>query len=210
MPRILRQRGEGGNETSKGDRPLYRLARVKSGEDWSLTFDTLARTNLVFPLSGHHLGIDAGNLDPSIQTGFVVRLDDISAIDLTSANTTVVWSLSSRETALGPTIWPAIGAEESIFLLQPKPEMMLLVGIHQPRGLVSVVELVGASIRVPSLAHDKNVGFKANRIGENGNWSNVDIGVVSGGLSGGRTIKVPFRKLIDAFDGFFEGLEGRS
>lgn len=80
------------------------------------TGNALARTNLVFPLSGHDLGVGAGNLNTSVQAGPVVSLNNVTAHDLASAVTAVVRALGSWVTALGPAVWPAIGAKESVFL----------------------------------------------------------------------------------------------
>ena len=65
-----------------------------------LTLDTLARADLVLPLSGHDLGVGAGDCDASVDAGTEVRLDDITLDNLAGANTTVVWALRSGETLL--------------------------------------------------------------------------------------------------------------
>jgi hypothetical protein len=58
------------------------------------------------------------------------------------------------------------------------------VDLHQAVGLVTVVELVGGSIRIPGLAENENVITTAERIREDSNRAEVDIGVVTGGLAG--------------------------
>jgi len=68
------------------------------------------------------------------------------------------------------------------------------------------VELVGCSIRIPGLAENEDVIATAERISEDSNRAEVDIGVVTGSLAGGRTVKVPFRELIDGFNGLGESL----
>lgn len=147
------------------------------------TLDTFARANLEFPLSRHYLGVDTRNLDASIQTRFVVRLDDISAVDLTSTNPTVIWSLGARETALGPTVRPAIRAKKSVFLLETEPWLVLRISLHQSRGFVTVIELVGASIGIPGLAQDENILTATEGIGKDGTGADVDIGVVPRSLT---------------------------
>ena len=126
-------------------------------EVFGLTFNPLAGANLVLPLSGHHLGICTGNLDSGIHASLVVSLDDVTAVDLSCSHTTVVWTLRTRETVLRPAIWPPVDTEESVFLLEAEPELMLGVRFHQPFSLVSVIELVRAPIRIPGLAHDQDV-----------------------------------------------------
>lgn len=70
-------------------------------------------------------------------------LDDVTAVDLTRADTTVVRTLGTGETVLGPAIRPTIGAEKSVFLLETEPEILLGVGLEEAGSLVAVVELVG-------------------------------------------------------------------
>lgn len=44
--------------------------------------DTLARTDLEFPLRGHDLGVDTGDVDTSVDAGAVVGLDQVTSEDL--------------------------------------------------------------------------------------------------------------------------------
>lgn len=64
------------------------------------------------------------------------------------------------------------------------------------------VELVGAAIGIPGLTQDEDVVALAEGVGEDGARAEVDIGVVTGSLAGGRTVKVPFWELVDTLDGF--------
>lgn len=137
-----------------------------------------------FPLSRHHLRVDASNLDASIQTSFVVSFDNISAVDFASTDTTVIWSLRARETTLGPAIRPAIRTKKSVFLLETEPWLMLGVGLHQSRGFMTVVELVGASIRIPGLAQDENIFAATERIGKDGTGADVNVRIVPWSLTG--------------------------
>ena len=50
---------------------------------------------------------------------------------------------------------------------------------------MTVVVLVRASIGIPSLAEDKDIWAKTEGIGIDGDGANVDIGVVTGCLTGG-------------------------
>lgn len=61
---------------------------------------------------------------------------------------------------------------------------------------MSVVVLVGSTISVPALGENDDVGRAAEGIGEDGARSKVDVGVVAGSLSGGRTIEVPDGKIL--------------
>ena len=135
-----------------------------------------------------------------------MSLNNVTAVDLASSDTAVVRTLSTGEPALGPSVRPAVSAEEGVFLFQTEPELFLGVDLHQAVGLMTVVELVGGSIRIPGLAENETVIAKAERVREDSNRAEVDIGVVTGGLAGGRTVKVPFRELIDGFNRLGESL----
>ena len=128
---------------------------------------------------------------------------NVTAIDAASSDTTVVWALRTRESILGPAIWPAVMAKEGILLLKTKPELVLGIRFHQPCGLVTVVEFVGASIRIPGLTHHNDVGLQAKRIGEDRDGADVDIGVPAWGLAGRRAVEIPFGQLF----GFRDRLE---
>lgn len=169
--------------------------------------DTLARANLVLPLSGHDLGVDTGDVDTGVQAGLVVSLNDVTAVDLAGSDTAVVRTLRTRETALGPAVWPSVGAKEGVFLLKTEPEVLAGVCLHQLSSLVAVVELVGGAIGVPGLTEDKDVVSLAEGVREDSNGADIDIGVVAGGLAGGGTVKVPLGELVDGGDGLGESLE---
>lgn len=109
-------------------------------------------------------------------------LDDVTAVDLTGTHTTVVGALGAGEATLGPAVGPAIVAEKGVLLFQTEPELLLGVGLHQPVGIMAVVELVGGSVGVPGLTEDEDVVTETEGIGEDGDGAQVDIGVVTGGL----------------------------
>lgn len=151
----------------------------------SLTVDSFAGADLVLPLCGHNLCVSAGDVDAGIHAGLVVGFDNVTAVDATGADTAVVGTLRTGETALGPAVRPAVGAQKSVFLLQAKPNFVLGVGLHQSRSLMSEVELVGGSIGIPGLAHDQDILTQTDGIGVHGNGSDVDVGVVSRRLASG-------------------------
>lgn len=137
--------------------------------------NTFARANLVLPLGRHDLGVDTGDLDTSVETGAVVGLDDITAVDLAGTDTTVVRALGTGETALGPAVGPTIGAEKGVFLFKTEPEFLLGMRFHQAVAVVTVVELVGAAIGVPGLTENKDVVATAEGIGVESTGAKVDI-----------------------------------
>ena len=62
---------------------------------------------------------------------------------------------------------------------------------------MSVVVLVWGSIRVPALGDDQDVGSTTEWIGEDGNGSEVNIGIVAGSLASGATVEVPLREVVN-------------
>jgi len=165
-----------------------------------------ARADLVLPLGRHDLSVDTGDLDTGVQASTVVSLDNVTAVNLAGTDTAVVRALSTRETTTGPAVRPAISAEESVFLFQTKPEVFLGVDLHQAVGLMTVVELVGGSIGIPGLAEDEDVVTLTEGVREDGDGTEVDIGVVTGGLAGGGAVEVPFGELVDRGDRLGESL----
>lgn len=176
------------------------------GRNRRLTLNAVARADLVFPLRRHDLGVDTGDLDTGVHASAVVSLDNITAVDLAGSDTAVVGALGTGETALGPSVGPAVVTEEGVFLFQTEPELLLGIGLHQAVGVVTVVELVGGSIGVPGFAEDEDVVTETEGVGEDGNGAQVDIGVIAGGLARRGTVEVPFGELIDRLDGLGEGL----
>ena len=139
------------------------------------TVNTLTRTDLEFPLGGHDFCIDTGDLDTSEQTSLVVSLDDISAVDLARSYTTVVWSLRPWKTLLGPAIRSAVKTKEGVFLLETKPWLLLGIGLHEAGAVMTVIELVGGAIVVPTLAEHENVVAATEGIGVDFDRSEVDV-----------------------------------
>lgn len=172
--------------------------------------DALAGADLVLPLGRHDLGVDTRNVDAGVHAGLVVRLDNVAAVDLAGADAAVVRALGTGEAALGPAVWPAVRTQQRVFLLETEPEVLGGVSVHQLVGLVAVVELVGGAIGVPGLAQDQDVLAGAEGVGVDGDRADVDVGVVAGGLAGGRAVKVPLGELVDRGDSFREGLQTTS
>jgi len=160
--------------------------------------DTLAWSDLVLPLGWENLSVDTGDVNAGVQTSTVMSLDDISAVDLSSTDSTVVWTLWAWET----TSWPSEGLiqliEKSILLLETEPWDLILVSLHQFGAIVAVVELVWDTVGVPALAKNENVVAASEWIWVYGDWAEVDIGVFTWGLCGRGTVKVPFWEVLYA------------
>lgn len=161
-----------------------------------LTGNTRAGTDLVLPLSGHDLGVGTGDEDTCVEAGLVVGLDNVSAEDSAGTYTTVVRTLGSWETVLGPSVRPAVDVKESVLLLKAKPELLALVLLHEKGSGMTEVVLVWLAITHPGLAHDENVGSAAEWVVKHGDWAEVDIRVLARRLTGRGTVKVPFRKIL--------------
>lgn len=162
-----------------------------------LTLNALTGSNLVFPLGWENLGVDTGDFNSSIQAGTVMSLDNITAIYLASTDTTVVWALRTGETTLGPSVRITKLIEESILLFKTEPRNLALMGLHEFSTLVAVVELVGGTVRIPALSQNEDVVTTTERVREHGDRTEVDIGVFTWSLSGGRSVKVPFGKVLN-------------
>jgi hypothetical protein len=191
-----------------GGKTSFAAETLVSERRGKLTVNAGAGADLVLPLGGHDLSVDTGDVDAGVQAGAVVSLDDVTAVDLAGTDTTVVRTLSTGETATGPAVGPAISAEKSVLLLETEPELLLGMGLHQAGGIVTVVELVGASIGIPGLAENEDVVTLAEGVGEDGDGAEVDIGVVTGGLASGGTVEVPLGELLNGGNGLGEGLNG--
>ena len=116
--------------------------------------NSLTRTDLELPLGWKDLSVDTRDLDASVQASLVVGFNNVTAVDLASTNTTVVWPLRARETSLWPSVWVSILIEESIFLLKTKPRLLVLMGLHELSTVMSVVELVWGTIGIPALVEN--------------------------------------------------------
>ena len=172
--------------------------------------NTLARTNLVLPLGRKHFSVDTRDVDVGVQAGLVVGLYDVTAVDLAGTDTTVVWALRAWETSLWPSVWGSQIIEEGILLLKTEPRDLALVGLHKLSTGVPVVELVWGTIVVPALGEDEDVLSTTEWVGVDGDWSKVDIGVLTRGLAGGGTVKVPFWEIVDRLGSLVKGLKWRN
>lgn len=161
-----------------------------------LTLNALARADLVLPLSGHDLGVGAGDVDAGVQAGLVVGVDDVAAEDLAGADTAVVGALGPGEAVLGPAIGPAVDVEERVLLLEAEPKLLRGVRLHKDVGVAAEVIRVGLAVGAPRLAHDEDVVTETERVRVEGDGAEVDIGIVAGRLARRRAVEVPLWQLI--------------
>ena len=106
-------------------------------------------------------------------------------------STAVVRALGTRETALGPTIGGAVEVEKGVLLLDTEPGNLVLGEFHDLGGMVAVVSAVGGAVTVVALGKDEDVVAAPEGVLEDGGRAEVDIGVATGRLVGGRTVEVP-------------------
>lgn len=90
---------------------------------------------------------------------------------------------------------------------------MLLVRLHELSTLMAVVIFVWGSIGVPALGDNQDVGCTAERIGVDGDGSEVDVRVVTRGLAGRGTVEIPLGEIFNlegtAFWNLGEGLKAQ-
>ena len=78
-----------------------------------------------YPLRGHHLRVDPGNVDPGEQARLVVRLHDVPPDRSARAGGTVVGALRARVAAGRPAERPlGVGVEKGVLLLDPEPGLL--------------------------------------------------------------------------------------
>jgi hypothetical protein len=148
-------------------------------------------------LGRHDFSVGAGDLDPRVQAGLDVGLDNVTAEDLAGADTTVVRALGAREAAHRPAVGPTVHVEEGILLLEAEPRLLLLVVRGELIAFVAVVVGVRRAVGIPALTDHQDVRGQTEGVWEDRHRAQVDVRVVARGLPGRRAIKVPFGKVLD-------------
>ena len=118
----------------------------------------------------------------------------------------VVGTLGTGETALGPAVWSAISVFQHVLLLEAEPGLQVLSEFHDLGGMVAVVGFVGSAVVVVALGEDEDVIAATEGILEDGSRPQIDIGVATGSLVGGRTVEVPNTQLTDVGNFVVNGL----
>lgn len=142
-----------------------------------------------------------------MQASAVVSLNNVTAVNLASTDTTVIGTLGTGESTTRPAVRPSVGGKKSVLLFKTEPELLLGIGLHQAGGVMTEVELVGGAIRIPGLTEDEDVLTETEGIREDGSGAEIDVGVVAGGLASGGAVEVPFGEFIGGFDRLGEGLK---
>ncbi|KAH7006745.1 hypothetical protein B0J12DRAFT_539447, partial [Macrophomina phaseolina] len=126
--------------------------------------DTCTGPDLELPLGRHDFGVRAGDVEASVQASFIVRLDDIAAEGLAGAGAAVVGTLRAGKTTLRPATRPAIEIEQSILLLETKPELVPLIRLRHEKNVVAKIINAWLAISTPSLAHNKGISAQAEGV----------------------------------------------
>mmetsp|Transcript_19067 Transcript_19067/g.35941 ORF Transcript_19067/g.35941 Transcript_19067/m.35941 type:complete len:383 (+) Transcript_19067:143-1291(+) len=160
--------------------------------------DTLARSNLELPLGRHDLGVDSGNLDAGVKASPVVGLDELTADGVASTNTAVIRTLGTSVAALRESKRPLdVSVEHGVLLLEAKPWLFGLVLVHGSDAGGTLVGFESVALVIVGVAENDDVLSATERVAVDLARLDDHLGVMSGGLLGGRTVVVPFRKLLD-------------
>jgi len=199
--------GQGLGVERGGDTPLLTDPQQEepSHPEVVTHLDTLAGSDLELPLSGHDLGVDTRDLDPSVKTSAVVSLDEITGKDLAGSDSAVVRTLRGGEPTLGPTVRLTIRVEQGVLLLETEPGLVLLGQVHVLLAQVPVVVGGGGTVGEVTSTEDQDVVSSTERIREDGTGPQKDVGIMTGSLLGGRSIEVPLLQLLDVRDLAGEG-----
>merc|ERR1719198_1203172 len=189
--------------------------QVARGQQLVARGDAGARPDLVLPLSGHHLAVDAGDVDAGVEARLVVRLDHCATKGVLGADGAVVRALRARLAVL----WPAVrrllvGLEEGVLLLDAEPRLVArnlvhdLVGVHARVGRDRRAE-AARPVRVGLVAvaeHEDVRAPRAERVLVDGARLEQHLRVLARRLLGRRAVKVPDREVIDGLGGGVERL----
>mmetsp|Transcript_15425 Transcript_15425/g.46307 ORF Transcript_15425/g.46307 Transcript_15425/m.46307 type:complete len:503 (-) Transcript_15425:790-2298(-) len=159
--------------------------------------DARAWPNLVLPLTGHHLGVGARDLDAGEEARLVVRIGDGAAKRTVGARATIVRALRARVASH----WPAerrhlVKVEERVLLLEAKPRLVGAIAKGGGGGDARVGRKRLARRRVRVRQH-QDVVAAAERVLEHGDRLDDHLRVLSGRLVGGGAVVVPAGQLID-------------
>ena len=130
-----------------------------------------------------------------------MSLDNITTHDTARADTAVVRTLRSGETALRPAIRTAINAHKRVLLLNTEPALLVLALLKDLRGVVAVVGLVRCAIIVVALGQNEHIVAATEGIREVRHGAEVHVRVVTRSLARRRTVKVPLLEVRERPDG---------
>jgi len=121
-------------------------------------------------------------------------------------STAVVGSLWTRETTLGPTVRVTVDVEQGVLLFKTEPGLGILGKVHDLGSMMTIVGLVGSAVVVVAFGEDDDVVATTEGVLEDGARLQVDVGVATRSLVGGRAVEVPNAQLTDVGDFLVNGL----
>lgn len=154
-------------------------------------------TDLILPLAGCDLGVDAGDLDSSVDAGLEVGVDDVAAVHLGARNAAVVRALSLGLRAIfREADWQvSFRVHDEVLLLEAEPWLEFCRPLHSLGTRIARVGGERDACRGVGIAHNENVGGAAERIREDSLRLEDHLGVLSRCLIGGRAVIVPLWEL---------------
>lgn len=173
------------------------LQKVAAHHHVVTDFNTKARSNLVFPLSGHNLGVGSSNLNTSEKASLVVHIGNDAAKVLVATDRAVVRALGTGvaigRPAEGVASELGLSAEQGVFLLNAVPALLILDfrGVPNLVGEVAEVSvggdelLEGAIFPLPRLAVDHDVVASTEGIAEDSDGLEDNFRVLSASLVAG-------------------------
>lgn len=119
-----------------------------------------------------------------------MSLDEITSKHLAGTDTTVIRTLRTRETILGPAKDLTIGVKEGVLLLETEPRFGVLGGVHHLLAVSSVIGLVRGTVVVVTFTENENVGATSEGILEDRNRTlSEGVGAISTNFDGRMAIK---------------------
>ena len=176
--------------------------------------DSLAWSNLVFPLSWHDLCVCSRNIDSSIEASLVMNIRDDAAEAVVGSDRAVVWSLGSWVSICWPSERPSselsARSDKRELLLNSVPGLFILDSVPNLLGEMSEVSVIWDELLelfilpLVAFAEHENVVTLSERIAVHGDWLEDDFRLFSQCLVCGRTIIIPFWKLRDVLNWAWE------
>ena len=121
---------------------------------------------------------------------------DVSPVHSVGSNSTVVGSLGSGITILGPAEGALLQVEERVLLLDTKPGLGAGSLLHHLGALLPLVGGGGLVLVVVGLAHHQDVVTLGEGAGVHLDGLQVGVRVLSVGLVAGAAIIVPHREIL--------------
>ena len=107
---------------------------------------------------------------------------NVSPVDISGPNSTVIGSLGPRVAVFGPTERLLVIIEQSVLLLNSKPGLLILGLLHDLKTLLSLVGLHWLVFVVIRITQDEEVVSLVERAGVHLDWMNVDITIFASSL----------------------------